>query len=939
MSARSKIRMKRSPTAMKLEDRIVPALFVVTNGNDGGLGSLRNAIALANKADGADSITFDPSVSKVSLTSGELLISDNLQIIGPGADKLTVDGGKLGFRVFHVEQTFGEIAAGFTGITITGGQATGAGGGIYSYYERVTIIDCRILGNSALTHGGGIYVYRGNGLLIEQTLISGNTAGQVGGGIYVADADFRTKRSTISNNVAGTGGGIGFVGDVHLDAERWSIVNSTIAENSSTVSFGGGIGLVNTAVESIVFITNSTITSNSAATIGGGIGTLGGTASITLESSVVSGNNGLSSPEIAVPNVTAGRSALGSSSGIKSFTDSGGNLPFGVPLNLGPLANNGGPTPTFQPMTGSPLINAGGNSNPANFPTDQRGFPRVTGGQADIGAIETASAASFFVVTSTSDSGPGSLRQAVLDANASLDASVISFDPVLFAVPQSVVLTSGALTITSSVVIEGPGAALLTVSGNNSSRIFAINDNVPTISQITIRGLTISDGVANNGGGLLAGSDTTTSGNDFVTIDQCVFRNCVASTSGGGLYIRGGTIALIASQFTDNSATTIGGGLFVQASSSSFRDCTIDNNQAASGGGVTLNSYAMIRNCTISSNSATNGPGGGVLQLSGNSLVYVWNSTVTLNNSTAAGGGIDSSATVEVESSIISNNANALAPDISSPRAKVRTSAIGSISGINNFTDYGGNLAIGAALNLGPLQDNGGPTPTHALLLGSPAIESGSNPALPVLSIDQRGLLRVSGDDIDIGAFEFQQPPQVLALCVNDGSAQRSIVNRITVAFSEAVSFPNGIASAFQLTRIGPGGPNGSVNLSAVQSGNFVTLQFVDGGTVGTDPGASLRDGIYRLTVFADQLQGLGGNLDGNGDLVGGDSFTTPTTGASRIYRLFGDADGNAIVNSIDFAAFRGTFGLPSVIFDFNNDGNTGSDDFAEFRKRFGLMI
>jgi len=96
---------------------------------------------------------------------------------------------------------------------------------------------------------------------------------------------------------------------------------------------------------------------------------------------------------------------------------------------------------------------------------------------------------------------------------------------------------------------------------------------------------------------------------------------------------------------------------------------------------------------------------------------------------------------------------------------------------------------------------------------------------------------------------------------------------------------------------------------------------------------------LNQLTVFADQVQGLGGNLDGNGDLVAGDNFTTPTTGAGRIYRLFGDSDGNGIVNSIDFAAFRGTFGLPSAIFDFNNDGNTSSDDFAEFRKRFGLMI
>jgi hypothetical protein len=95
----------------------------------------------------------------------------------------------------------------------------------------------------------------------------------------------------------------------------------------------------------------------------------------------------------------------------------------------------------------------------------------------------------------------------------------------------------------------------------------------------------------------------------------------------------------------------------------------------------------------------------------------------------------------------------------------------------------------------------------------------------------------------------------------------------------------------------------------------------------------SLADGRYTMTVLASHVFSVNGLLDGNGDGTPGGNYTF------NLHRLFGDADGNATVNSSDFASFRTAFGLGVSMFDFNNDGQTNSSDFAEFRTRFGITV
>jgi subtilisin-like proprotein convertase family protein len=192
-----------------------------------------------------------------------------------------------------------------------------------------------------------------------------------------------------------------------------------------------------------------------------------------------------------------------------------------------------------------------------------------------------------------------------------------------------------------------------------------------------------------------------------------------------------------------------------------------------------------------------------------------------------------------------------------------------------------------------------------------------------------------------MGAFglNFGQtniPAKYTSIVINNGDVQRSLVTSVKVTFNSHVNFAGSPATAFSLVNATNG--NQPVTLAAAVndagSSTVVTLTFT-GGSV--DLGGSLSDGRYTFKILAGEFAGAG--FDGNSNGVAGDDFTLTSSGSNGIFRLFGDGDGNATVNSTDFAMFRTFFGLGASIFDFTNDGLTNSNDFAEFRKRFGLTI
>ncbi|BAP55042.1 hypothetical protein THII_0745 [Thioploca ingrica] len=218
----------------------------------------------------------------------------------------------------------------------------------------------------------------------------------------------------------------------------------------------------------------------------------------------------------------------------------------------------------------------------------------------------------------------------------------------------------------------------------------------------------------------------------------------------------------------NHKVTVIGGSNFRVFNVNSgvtvtLKNLTIQNGNAENGGGIFSDGLLTINNCTITGNAATNN-GGGIYINSGtvtinNSTISAQNggggifnkSNVVINNSTLSGnngGGIYNNGTLELKNTIIANSTGG---DCSN------SGSITSTSTNNLIRDNSCNPKLSGDPQLGPLQDNGSPTPTHALLDGSPAIGAG-NPATCLLK-DQRGKTRDLPLHCDIGAFEFNHAP------------------------------------------------------------------------------------------------------------------------------------------------------------------------------------
>lgn len=304
--------------------------FTVDNAADGGEGSLRQAITLANSNAGPDTILFDSSFDSpqtINLTSGALFIDDPVTIEGPGSDLLTIDGAEQTDRIFEIVDA---ESVDISGMTMTGGRTPdgdiGAGGAILSYVSDLTLEDTVITGNvvdddpadvnEGGGFGGGVAVVEGS-LTIHDSVISGNTAGQegdgitfslgVGGGIFAGGANVVIENSTVSGNkalnVGATSYGF-FGGGVAVDSGNLTIQGSTISGNlvgnagdngsSDTNGAGGGVwfsGYGELLIEKTTISDNvagNKGTSDISDGLGGGVFFDGG--QLTIRESTISGN-------------------------------------------------------------------------------------------------------------------------------------------------------------------------------------------------------------------------------------------------------------------------------------------------------------------------------------------------------------------------------------------------------------------------------------------------------------------------------------------------------------------------------------------------------------------------------------------------------------------------------------------------------------------------
>ena len=162
-----------------LGDRIVPSTFHVTTLADGGAGSLRDAVARANALPGADTIDFQPALAgTIALTGGELDITDDVAIAGPGATSLTVSGSNTS-RVFKIEPG---KAVTISGLTIAQGNAVSGRGGGIDNSGALTVSDSAFSGNRALS-GGALANEIGSTATVTGSTFRRNTAGSGNGGL------------------------------------------------------------------------------------------------------------------------------------------------------------------------------------------------------------------------------------------------------------------------------------------------------------------------------------------------------------------------------------------------------------------------------------------------------------------------------------------------------------------------------------------------------------------------------------------------------------------------------------------------------------------------------------------------------------------------------------------------------------------------------------
>lgn len=373
---------------------------------------------------------------------------------------------------------------------------------------------------------------------------------------------------------------------------------------------------------------------------------------------------------------------------------------------------------------------------------------------------------------------------------------------------------SEQIVITKDLELIGTGGDEMTIidgAGAGGSVV-----TIPNAVDATLDGLTVTGGVSNEGGGIrVLGSlflrNSTVSGN-------LVQSPYYAAAEGGGIFARGQGVhvELENSTVRDNEVvagkggTGQGGGVFVQDGTLVIRNSTIDGNRANAqykpsantrGGGILVFRTSLIMSGSTLSNNVIAGLGGGLYSLV--SPFHVTNSTVSGNTALRgsaiykfAGNSIGSLDHVTItknnrtlstlpavigdmtiQNSIIAGNNENLpfnilvhSPDLGDGTVSLGNNVFG-VAGSNSPAlvagDSIGDFAAPLDPMLAPLQDNGGPTYTHAVLPGSPALDA----ANPIASqpVDQRGLIRPQGSGPDIGAFELES---FTSLCNGDGGDQ-----------------------------------------------------------------------------------------------------------------------------------------------------------------------
>ena len=727
-----------------------------------------NNIATTNTSNVTLAIGTNPAGGTLSGTTTVAAVAGVATFSTPSINK-TGTGYTLtatdGVLTGATSNTFNITPAAASLLVFTGVPATATAGNAFNF--TVTARDA--FGNVATGYLGTVHFTSTD----AAALLAGNYT------FLVADAGTHTFSATLESTGAKT-----------LTAT--DTVTSTITGTSSSIT--------------VTDVVSLTATDASAAVSGGDTGTYRFTRN---------GNGGTLTANFVLN--------AGSTATAADFSLSGGSVTFSAGTGTVTFPNNS----TTVDVTLTAAANPTGIAKPAL--TAQLDLTAGTGYTA--GAPNSASvviAQNGFTVYNTSDSGAGSLRQAVLNANALPGADTITFAGSTFTdatIPDVITLTSGEIVITGPLTISGPGANALHISGNHTSRVFNLASGNYAVR---LDGLTVRDGAVTDDYG--AGIFANQSGS--LTLTRCVVANNQLTNLGGSV--------------------EEGAGICQRGGQLVVRDSTVSGNSAVScaGGGISLFGSATLQlvNSTVSGNLANQG---GAISLRIGTAATLVQSTVTANTAnTNAGGVFNSGGMLTLANSIVAGNTSASAPDIQFYPLDP-SSAVNSLGGnliCDNSsvsaafpagTPNGNGDAVGTSASpvnplLGPLANNGGPFQTHALLNGSLAINLGKNANIPADTYDQNnnsnttepipfdqrgtGFARLIGTAVDSGAIEaLAYEPTVTGTTTDEDVMSTS---GLVITANPA---DGGQTSYYRITGISNGTLYQHDGTTAISAGDFIT--------------------------------------------------------------------------------------------------------------------
>lgn len=409
--------------------------------------------------------------------------------------------------------------------------------------------------------------------------------------------------------------------------------------------------------------------------------------------------------------------------------------------------------------------------------------------------LTQVASATTYTVTNTLDSGPGSLRNALINVNGGSGGDTINFSGV-----SGTITLSSTLAITQSVTINGPGANVLAISGGDAVRIFNLGGGTTNISGLTITHGNATVSGTSQGAGIYSGTGA-------LTVNNCTFSYNTAGNGplnvGAAILGGVGTVTVNNSTFFNNKTLTGHGGA-IYATNLVVNNSTFYNNSAAVNGGVifiTLGSHLTIRNSTIVGNTAgTNGGG-----------IYMSGLTPTITNS------------------IISGNTAPANPDYAC------LTSCASLPASNLI----GNTNVASLLT--PLQNNGGPTPTMLpLQSGTGIIGAGSN---STLSTDQRGFARPTSGASDLGAVQTYN--LVVTTTADSTNSGTNCTGGDTCSLRDALNLANSQGAGDVVTVTGL---TGSITLTSPLPDDTANLNLTGPGANQLMISGADSSGIFNIT-------------------------------------------------------------------------------------------